>query len=580
MHHDRETNSNESSKTRGFTLIETAVTVGVFAMLASIVINGISPLRQIMNTRNAQRLANLRSVQAAVDHYALDTFGGYPPEIDTKMRMIGTAESGCSITCGPDSLEAVPMSFTDEDSAVFGNGSYSDTQWDASSNGIILNANGLINKIGTYISETKDAGDLQNWTTISWIPWAPYGKELPAPSTTVETGYPSGNINMANTALLMHLNDTGGAIVDVSGNGNNGVNMGGLTYNVSGKLKTSMSFNGGGGYFQVNSSASLNLPASGGAVMLWIKPTVNLPQDTGMGIIRKPDYAGNVYGPGGYGLEIYRWSPGGPQTLKGHLGRNNGNSYSVQTVTGTTSLVSGQWYHVVLNWTSNSMSLYLNGALDATAYYGGTLTWQNGAEKLYVGHLANSMGNGRQWFKGQMDEIALFRRTLQPSEILAAYQRGAYNLKLQVRGCNTPTCSGATFVGPDNTSNTYFSEENNSEFTPPPPMVISPNLGASQFLQYKAFLTTDSSSAGPILQGVTITNDGLVTYPTPTTEQTAGACIDLGTALFPTYITGIPFDPQNGSAEKTYYAIKKKDLDNIVVRACTPEFDRPIELNQ
>lgn len=65
-----------------------------------------------------------------------------------------------------------------------------------------------------------------------------------------------------------------------------------------------------------------------------------------------------------------------------------------------------------------------------------------------------------------------------------------------------------------------------------------------------------------------------------TTETTAASCLNLTSALVPTYITSLPFDPQTGSLAKSYYAIKKTGMDNITLRACTPELGQTLQINQ
>jgi prepilin-type N-terminal cleavage/methylation domain-containing protein len=53
-------------------------------------------------------------------------------------------------------------------------------------------------------------------------------------------------------------------------------------------------------------------------------------------------------------------------------------------------------------------------------------------------------------------------------------------------------------------------------------------------------------------------------------ENSAESCLDLA-SLAPKYIEGIPFDPQKGSSEKTYYSIKQVSTHRVVVYSCYPE---------
>ena len=569
---------------RGFTLMEIMVVVGIMTLLMATIIISVNPARQISNTRNAQRMSNVGNIQGGINHYTLDTFGGYPSEIDGTLRMIGTATSSCDVVCGPDSLQVVTNTFTDDTSGSFSAGTFSNTQWNSGTGVVDLTSGGLTAQTGTYTSAVKDAGASQTWTTLNWVPSAPYNKELPN-NRAAEAGYFAGNASMAGNMLLMHMNDASGIITDSSGTGSVGSPTA-ITYGQAGKLKTALSFNGATSNVQSPSTASLRLPNTGGSVALWIRPTVNLTQGNGMGIIRMPDYGPNLVGPGGYGLEIFRANPGGSQVLKAQLGYNSGlsnNSTATQTLLGTTNLVSGTWYHVALTWNAGTMTVFVNGVPDGTVARTGTatLSWANATAPLLIGHqyAAASVGTNSPfvWFNGLMDEVGIWNRTLSPAEVLDFYKRGAFKLRLQARTCDDSACSGETFIGPTNSSD-YYDDLNNVGLTPPS-FPLS-NQATNQYFQYKAFFDTDTSSSGPELHSIAQANNGSGSAGTAGTEPTAAACINLAPKLTPTYLASIPFDPQVGSAAKTYYAVKKINSDGLTVRACSPELGKTIEVTQ
>ncbi len=52
---------------------------------------------------------------------------------------------------------------------------------------------------------------------------------------------------------------------------------------------------------------------------------------------------------------------------------------------------------------------------------------------------------------------------------------------------------------------------------------------------------------------------------------TVASCVDLSQELVPTYIVGIPTDPQTGTAANTDYYINKDANGRITVGACDPE---------
>ncbi len=570
---------------RGFTLLELLVVVGLLMILLTITITGVNPARQISNTRNAQRQGAVNSIQAAINQYALDSFGGYPAGIDATLRMIGTATSSCAVSCGPDVSSSSPAgitSFTDNSQPTFDAGTHSNTQWATSSpGGVGLNATGLIAKTGTYLSSIKDGGQSVSWNSLSWLPNLPYGKELPT-LQQVETGYPTGSASMSGNVMLLRLNSMSSPLADSSGNNNTAtIPSGGVSLLSSAKFNGGATFAGGANnYLQVNSVANLNLPNAGGSVMLWIKPTITdatIPQNTGMGILRKPDYNGNLYGPGGYGFEVYRNLTTQPANIKMTLGSLGG----VQSLIGTTNIQNGIWYHVAVSWNASTMNIYVNGALDATVTRsGGTITWTYGTEKLYIGHNAAANSTGYDWYNGSMDEIALFNRQLTLAEINAAYQRGALHPKLTIRSCSASNCSGATFVGPDGTANTYFSEETNTSLIPT--ASFTPNTTANRYFQYQLKLDSDTSVLGPVIGQIAGGNNGTPSGGggSSTTETTADSCLNIGSLLAPTHIPLLPFDPVVGSSTRTYYAVKKTGTDNLTVRACSPELSKSIQVVQ
>ena len=583
-------NSYKLQASGGFTLIELMIVVGIISLLAAITIIGVNPARQISNTRNAQRVSAVATIQASANHYAIDTFGGYPTGIDGTLRMLGTSASGCSVNCGPDTLPPPPpagiTSFADDTQAEFDAGAHSNTQWNTGTTAVGLDATGLVNRTGTYLSKIFDAATSVTWNSFSWLLKAPYGKELPSPFTVTESGYPTGNASMASNVLLMHMNETSGTINDVSGNANNGTLFGTMTYASAGAFGNAFAFNGGANnYIRINNAANLNLPNTGGTVMLWIKPvitTASIPQNSGMGILRKPDYAGNLYAPGGYGLEIFRNLTSSPANIKMSLGWNNGGQSSQQTLVGATNILNNTWYHIAMTWNAGTMNIYVNGVLDGTAARtAGPLNWANGTEKLYIGHNAASVSTGFAWYDGTMDEMAFYGRILSPTEISDAYARGAYHPKIRVRSCDDSACSGETFVGPGNNPATYYSEEGNTTLVPSAAVV--PPTPSNRYFQYQVILDTDTQTSGPEIKNVSGANNGTGgggLPSTPTTETTADSCLDLTSNLVPTYITEMPVDPQVGTVAKTYYAIKKLGTDNVIVRACSPELGKSIEVTQ
>lgn len=122
----------------------------------------------------------------------------------------------------------------------FDSGNYDKTQWDSANSWLELTSEGQTQGSGSFISRVFDAGPPISWDSISWLPQAPYAKELPG-GASIETEYPKNNADMSGNVLLMHMNEKNGIIYDSSGRGNNGVNNGAF-YNQPGRYKSSLKF--------------------------------------------------------------------------------------------------------------------------------------------------------------------------------------------------------------------------------------------------------------------------------------------------------------------------------------------------
>ncbi len=415
-------------------------------------------------------------------------------------------------------------------------GSYINTQWIGTESGVKL-ASGTS---GTYTSQIFSASTLSAWTTLYWSPSQPSYKELPNNQAS-ESSYNSGNANMSGNVLLYHLNETSGTITDSSGSGNAGTYNGSL-YGQTGKFNRAIGFAGSSDYIDAGNASSLNLSGDF-TVEAWVKKLTN-PTVSYAGIITK----GIGYAKGGsFSLSLHKI-----RSVYFFVRNANNTGYAAS---GPYYLGTG-WTHLVGVFEANDkVSLYANGVLIDDS----PVSWD-----ININNLPVQLGKQNSYFHGSMDEVAIYNRALSPDEVLSHYRRGANRLRFQVRSCADNACSGESFIGPDGTAATYYTELNNS--TIGLPALNLTNLADNQYFQYQVNFNTDRAVYSPILKSVTV---GIASAGGGR-DVLVDSCLDLGSILV-SHLPQIPFDPSLGDSNKTYYALQRDETGQVNVQACAAE---------
>jgi uncharacterized membrane protein len=343
----------------------------------------------------------------------------------------------------------IASTFVDNSQSEFDDGIYNRTFYNSS--GFVQLNSTYFN--GTYLSQIFDAATSSQWNNISWVSGSYYGLEL-ADDGEVESNL--GGINMTGNIGLWHLNDgvgNGGTIVDSSGNGEDGTayfSGSGTCFGIDGKLSNGCSFDGTTDYIDI----SIDIPATV-TISAWAKYSVVSPIDM--------LWCLNNAGTGGPNLLFYN----GVVSLNTWDGSNN----PFCSIPDNTE----EWHLYTTIIDSAGTKLYVDGNLCGTA------TYKNPTKTS----MAISSSNGYDW-AGQIDEFAIWNRTLSEEEILNLYERGATRLNLSARTCDDQSCAGENWTDIQGVSPQNLTLNNDSYF------------------QYRFEFETDNVSYMPELYNVTV----------------------------------------------------------------------------
>jgi Concanavalin A-like lectin/glucanases superfamily len=364
--------------------------------------------------------------------------------------------------------------YIDANQAQF-NGTYTNTAWNTPNSGLTTSAS---NTTGTYASLAKGVGLASKYNTLSWTPNAPYWKEMPG-GNAQETSYSTGNLNMNQNLGLWRLNETGSPTAWADNSTSNTA----LTCATTCPAPiTNQIFNGGANFSTTNSQylRATNTQSIRGlsqfSVSAWIRPsaitgTQSIWEEPTNSVTLSTRFSVRINASGNLVL----------------AGRTADAAVTLTTfVTSSNTMVANNYYHVaaVFNADTDVHRVYINGVETSATVSASefSTTLPNQVPRAGQG----STGTGSK-YRGAMDELAVFGRSLSSTEVQNMFTRGALRVGFRLRSCNASNCSGVNFVGPDGTTGTtdYYSEINNST-TSLPSLTLNPAIVPNRgYIQYE-----------------------------------------------------------------------------------------------
>ena len=195
---------------------------------------------------------------------------------------------------------------------------------------------------------------------------------------------------------------------DRSGQGNTGTLTSGPTRAI-GRIGQALSFDGSDDLVSVSDSNSLDLTTDL-TIGAWVR-SKNLPATNVDRVVAKED-VGSV-GTNSYGFGVLT------------SGKLRFTIFGVEDIddTGSRTVSTNQWFHILVAHTGTSYKFYIDGVLNSDLTNTNNPTAN--ALTLLIGRRGSDIGGHFEFFDGLIDDVRIYNRVLSPDEIKRLYKIGA-----------------------------------------------------------------------------------------------------------------------------------------------------------
>lgn len=217
----------------------------------------------------------------------------------------------------------------------------------------------------------------------------------------------------------------------------NNATVSGTTWTTIGAIDGALNFNNIGNYVFKSNPSSVLKPSGQVAVSAWVKATTT--DADGSDIVSM----GDSY--------VLRMDKNGNVRFFYH----NGTTWVGANSSGV-NILNNQWHLVIGQKTSSSVEIYVDGVLKGSISSTGTISYNwtnvigNAGTNLRIGrhghdHLPGYLDD-KFYFKGSMDDVRIYNRTLTPQEILNLYNSAAPSSSSSATNLESPRNLGVEVV--------------------------------------------------------------------------------------------------------------------------------------